>query len=269
MATSFSTSIIPIPLFSDNYAWRVSTPSGVVLVDPADAGPALASLGDDKLVGVLSTHYHNDHSGDNDALAAAIPGLVVVGGIAEDGRVPAMSRGVRDGDVVELAGLKFECLHTPCHTRGHMMYYVSSTDSGGVLFTGDTVFAGGCGRFFEGGPADMLAALSRVGSLPPDTRVYCGHEYTVANLQFCATVEPDNAKTAARLAAAIAARAAGCPTVPSTIGEELETNVFMRTSVPAVVRFTHAGAAAPPNPVEVMARLREAKNAFKPAPPKV
>lgn len=262
--------VSPVPLFSDNYAWRVDTPRGeTVFVDAADAGPCLSSISEGAaIVGVLTTHYHADHAGDNPAIAAAVPGVAVVGGAAEGGRVPAMTRGVGGGDVVELAGLRFEVIATPCHTRGHVAYYLPPCTGApdGALFTGDTLFAGGCGRFFEGGAAEMLDSLGRLGALPPETRVFCGHEYTVANLQFCAAVEPGNATTAARLASAAAERAAGRPTVPSTLAVELATNVFLRTGVPEVVRFTHGADAAAASPVEVMARLREAKNAFKPPP---
>jgi len=206
--------VTAIQLFSDNYAWRLDTPDGrAVLVDPADAKACLAALNTVALAGVLSTHYHHDHAGDNEALARAVPGLMIVGGFDEGTRVPALTRAVRDGDSVDIGGLHFECLHTPCHTRGHIIYYIPSGSDGtpGSLFTGDTLFAGGCGRFFEGGPAEMLAALSRLALLPSDTRIFCGHEYTVANLQFCLHVEPDNDATAARLAEAVALRAAGLP----------------------------------------------------------
>lgn len=263
-------SITALPLFEDNYAWRLDVPStGLsVVVDAADAPAVLASLAAtpaQRLAGVLTTHHHADHSGGNAALAAALPGLPVLGGAAEELAIPAATRLVADGEVVELAGLRFTCLHTPCHTKGHVCYVLAAADSGlphDCVFTGDTLFAAGCGRFFEGTAAQMRASLARLAALAPETRVYCGHEYTVSNLHFCLHVEPGNARSAARLAEATAARAAGRPTLPSTIADELETNVFMRTAAEPVRAWAGAEAVAAGEDA-VMARLREAKNGFK------
>ncbi len=262
--------VTPIALFDDNYAWRVDCASHSLLVDPAEATSCLASyrsLSTPRLVAVLSTHFHNDHAGENLLLADTIPGIDIVGGLAEEGRF-FVTRGVIDNEIIEMAGLSITCLHTPCHTRGHMLYYIPGDP--GSLFTGDTLFSGGCGRFFEGTPNQMLAALNRIATLPANTRIYCGHEYTVANLHFCALVEPSNKATAERLAECIELRAAGKPTLPSTLAVELATNVFMRTASLAVVNFTHPGVRAEDvDPVEVIARLRNAKNAFKPPIPRL
>ena len=269
-AAGATTTIAPIPLFADNYCWRidVAATGATILVDPADATAVLARLAATPAFaprGVLTTHHHADHSGGNAALAAALPGLPIVGGAAEDGRVPAATRLVADGEEVELGGLRFTCLRTPCHTAGHICYLLRAASSGlpfDCVFTGDTLFAAGCGRFFEGDALQMLASLGRLAALAPETRVYCGHEYTVANLQFCIAVEPENRRSQERLEEARAARATGRPTLPSTIADERATNVFMRTTSAAVQAWAGAEAAAA-GEAAVMARLREAKNAFK------
>jgi len=193
-------------------------------------------------------------------------------------RIAGVTRAVDDGDVVMCAELPFHVIATPCHTAGHVAYWLrpgtNGPDDPGAVFTGDTLFTGGCGRFFEGTPAAMLASLDKLAALPPATAVYCGHEYTWSNLEFGATVEPANAALAARLVAVTAATTADIPTVPSTIAEELATNVFMRVRCRVVAAFTHPEAfpdgtpddAPLPDPVEVMARLRAAKNAWRPPP---
>lgn len=259
--------ISPLPLFKDNYAWIVrneaTTPKQLVLVDPADSAACLAAVraeaaaGGYVFSGVLTTHYHADHSGGNAALAAAIDGLPIIGGAAERGRVPAATRLVTDGEVFDLGGLSFTALHTPCHTAGHVCYHLAAASA---VFTGDTLFAGGCGRFFEGDAPTMAASLAKLAALPSTTTVLCGHEYTVANLEFCASIEPDNATTAARLSEARRLRAAGLPTVGnSTLADEQATNVFMRAGEPAVVRGVGASIGA--SAIEVLSLLRETKNA--------
>ena len=266
-----STTITPIPLFTDNYAWLIRNDAHrtCLIVDPADPAPVAAALPPDlELCGVLTTHHHADHSGGNAALAASRPALPILAGAAEEGRVPAANRFLSPGEAVELGGLRFTALHTPCHTRGHVCYFFpGEADEAPALFTGDTLFSGGCGRFFEGDAAGMLAALRSLAALPPATRVFCGHEYTVANLRFGAAVEPGNAALAARAAEAGALRAAGLPTVPSTLAVEAATNVFMRTGEASVRAFTHPTLSAAErgalDDVEVMRALREAKNSFK------
>ena len=262
--------VTPLPLFSDNYAYLVTNAVHKLsfIVDPADAPAVLAALpssGVAELTHVLTTHHHPDHSGGNVEMAAARPGIAVVGGAEEGGRIPAATLLVKDGQTFEAAGLTITALHTPCHTVGHICYVVTGDpDRPPAVFTGDTLFAGGCGRFFEGDAPTMAASFAKlVAACPPATQVFCGHEYTLANLRFCAHVEPGNAATKARFAAATALREADRPTVPSTMADELATNVFLRCAEPAVVAFTHPGAdAARVDPVEVLARLREAKNAF-------
>jgi hydroxyacylglutathione hydrolase len=266
--------VVPIPLFSDNYAYRIENVVNQqsLLVDPADAAAALGAAGADtpELVGVLTTHHHHDHSGGNAEVARRCPGVEVFAGAAEGGRVPAATRLLADGERFTAAGLEVTALHTPCHTAGHVCYVVGGDpDRPAAVFTGDTLFLGGCGRFFEGDAATMAGSLAKLAALPPETEVYCGHEYTVANLRFGLHAEPSNDAIRRRLEACERLRAEGRPTVPSTIGEELTTNVFLRTRERAVAAFTHPEqehpGRQPPDPVEVLARLREAKNAFKAA----
>ena len=231
-----------IPLFQDNYSYVLrhadSGDSVVVAVDPADAPTFLGELQRrfDVLAPthVLTTHKHWDHAGGNAELARRIPSLTVYGSAAED--IPARTHPVRDGDVFDIgqSALQVRVLSTPCHTRGHVCYYVrdrhAAPDAPGVAFTGDTLFVGGCGRFFEGTGEQMLQAMRKLAALPPDTLVFCGHEYTVKNLEFAATVDADNQAVQRKLAEARTRRAASQPTVPSTIGGEQQWNVFMRAS---------------------------------------
>ena len=264
---SSSLDITPIPCFSDNYCWHIKNESVSILVDPAEASVVLGALSSTttlpRLSGVLTTHHHKDHSGGNEEVAAAYPGTPILGGTAEDGKIPAATHLVVDNEVVTVGGLKFTCFHTPCHTKGHICYYLASEDSGlphGCIFTGDTLFAAGCGRFFEGDAVQMLENMKRFAALRPDTHVYVGHEYTVANLQFCLHVEPTNEKTLARMELCKKLRADGKPTLPCTIQDELETNVFMRTDTEAVKAWAGGGDISG---ADVMKKLREAKNDFK------
>ena len=261
-----------IPIFADNLAWLIENHAHrtAILVDPADAGACLAAIPADlELVGVLTTHHHADHSGGNAAIAAARAGLPILCGAADAGRVPAATRALRPGEAFELGGVAFTALHTPCHTQGHVCYFVPSTgaDSPPLVFTGDTLFSGGCGRFFEGDAAQMRTSLDALLALPSDTRVYCGHEYTQQNLRFCAAVEPGNAAVAARAAECAALRAAGAPTLPSTLAVERATNVFLRTGEAAVRAFAFPqlaeGERAALGDDAVLQALREAKNGFK------
>ncbi len=209
-----------------------------------------------KLESVLTTHHHEDHAGGN-ADVVREHAVRVYGG---DDRVQALTHKVSGKDVVSVGKLRVRVLETPCHTSGSVSYYVEGHGGQpGAVFTGDTLFLAGCGRFFEGTAAQMQRALSGVlGALPDETRVYCGHEYTVANLKFAQHVEPDNKDVAARLAWATKQREEGLATVPGTIEEERKTNPFMRTSMAAV-----AGSTGKHDPEEVMMALREMKNNFK------
>lgn len=270
-------SVTPIPLFEDNYCWRIDNTvhRTSIVVDPAEAHKVLATYGADapELVAALTTHHHPDHSGGNEDLVKARADVAVIAGTEEGDRVPAATRFVADGERFEVGGVTFTALHTPCHTKGHICYYVeASGEQPPLVFTGDTLFSAGCGRFFEGDASQMLASLAKLAALPDATQVYCGHEYTASNLRFGLHVEPGNAAMKSRAAEVEALRAAGKPSVPVSIATEKATNVFMRTGEPSVIAFTHPdwraegeGGAAPakPDAAEVMARLREAKNAFR------
>lgn len=246
-----------VPIFMDNYAYLlIDEASGVAAaVDPAEPEPVLAALerAGVRLSHVLCTHHHYDHSAGNEAMVARFPDAVVVGGKIDAERIPKLGVAVSGGDRVAVGGLSVEVLDVPCHTLGHVAYRV-----GDALFSGDALFVAGCGRFFEGDAAQMHHSLNTVlAALPDETRVFCGHEYTVGNLEFAAHVEPTNEAIAHKLAWARAQLAAGRPTVPSTLGEERATNPFLR-----VCEASIQAAMGSRDPVETMARLREAKNAF-------
>lgn len=247
-----------IPILRDNYAYLVvDDEAGVAaVVDPAQPEPVRAAL---ERAGVrpthlLCTHHHWDHAGGNEQMVRWYPDLEVVGSVGDADRIPAITRRVDDGDVIRVGGIDVRVLFVPCHTRGHVAYL-----AGDALFCGDTLFVAGCGRFFEGDAAQMHRALGSVlGALPPETRVFCGHEYTVTNLRFALTVEPENGAARAKLAWAEARRREGAPTVPSTIGEERTYNPFMRVDSPAI--RARLGTA---DDVSTMAALRRLKDEFR------
>ena len=254
------TDILPIPAFNDNYIWLVRDqgPEAVV-VDPGDAGPVLERLSRDglRLAAILITHHHGDHVGGVAELVARYR-CPVYGPASE--RIPAMSHPLREGDQVDLAApaLRLNVIEVPGHTAGHIAYLGE-----GFAFVGDTLFAGGCGRLFEGTPAQMLASLEKLAKMPAATRIYCAHEYTVNNLRFARAVEPDNPDLASRQAKVVALRSEGRPTIPSTIGEEITTNPFLRTRVQSVARAAqdHAGGNLL-TPEAVFAEVRRWKDGF-------
>ena len=218
----------PIPILSDNYAWRVcdETSGAVAVVDPADADAVIARL--DQLGGrldlVLLTHHHDDHIAGAEAVARHYSARIA--GAAQDRRrLPELDLAVSDGDDVTLGGATGQVIDTPGHTRGHISYYFPD---GPVLFCGDTLFSLGCGRLLEGTPAEMFASLRRLQALPDDTLVCCGHEYTESNARFAVSVEPDNAALRARAQEVAALRRAGTPTLPTRLGVERQTNPFLR-----------------------------------------
>lgn len=216
-----------IPCLSDNYAYLLRDDQGAVgVVDPSEPGPVQAVLErlGLKLTHIFNTHHHFDHTGGNLDLKAA-HGATVIGPRADAHRIPGIDIGVGEGDRVGFGALEAEIYEIPAHTSGHIAFHFLADKA---VFTGDTLFAMGCGRLFEGTPADMFAAMIKLAALPDDTRVYCGHEYTESNGRFALTVEPDNTDLMTRMADVRRMRAAGLPTIPSTIALERATNPFMR-----------------------------------------
>jgi hydroxyacylglutathione hydrolase len=234
-----------IPILSDNYAWllRCSETGATAVVDPAQEAPvadAIAAFGG-RLDMILITHHHGDHIAAVDAIRARFPAMVI-GAKADAYRLPKLDRAVVDGDSVKLGAGTAVVIDTPGHTIGQIAYYFAD---GGVLLCGDTLFSLGCGRLLEGTAADMFASLAKFAALPPDTLVCCGHEYTESNAKFAVHADPDNTALRTYAAGVSARRAAGLPTVPSRLGDEMACNPFLR---------------APD--VATLGRLREEKNKF-------
>lgn len=259
----------PVPAFSDNYLWLIQAPDSrrVAVVDPGDAAPILQALEARglELVTILLTHHHADHAGGVAELTART-GARVIG--PHDDRIAGITETVGDGDSIDpgLGGARARVIAVPGHTLSHICYLFDSlgADDRPLLFCGDTLFAGGCGRVFEGTPDQMLASLDSLAALPGPTMVYCAHEYTLSNLKFAAAAEPGSAEVAARLAEASAMREAGLATVPSTIAIEQATNPFLRVDLPQLAQqaATLSGR-APASRVETFAAIRQWKNDFR------
>lgn len=240
-----------IPAFEDNYIWALREGGQVTVVDPGEAAPVLRFLeqSGDRLAAILVTHRHGDHIGGIAELVAKYP-IPVYGPAHEAAEV--VTHPLHDGDRVEVPGVEFTVIAVPGHTLGHIAYYRK-----GMLFCGDTLFGAGCGRVFEGTLAQMHASLARLAALPADTRVYCAHEYTLSCLRFAKTVEPSNAAIDERITRVAAQRAAGIPSIPSTLGEELATNPFLRWNAPAVRDAAAARLGRPPaNDAETFGAIR-------------
>jgi hydroxyacylglutathione hydrolase len=237
------TAIIPIPAFADNYIWLLQEGGMAAVVDPGDDAPVLAYLERERLelAAIVNTHRHGDHVGGNRGLLARWP-VPVLGPARE--AIPGVTRALAEGDTITVPGIGLDTsvLDVPGHTAGHIAC-VGRTAEGPIVFCGDTLFRGGCGRLFEGTPAQMVDSLSKLAALPGDTRVFCGHEYTLANLRFAQAVEPANALLRQRRERAQAKRDRGEPAVPSTIAEERATNPFLRVDEPDVraAAERHAG----------------------------
>lgn len=253
--------VLTVPAFNDNYLWLIHDGEHAAVVDPGDAAPILAALKANhlSLTAILTTHHHADHVGGVAALLQSFD--VPVYGPARD-RIPTVTRPLQQDDIVTLEQPKigFRVVDVPGHTLGHIAYYAQEQ---GWLFCGDTLFAGGCGRMFEGTPTQMLGSLDKLAALPDNTKVYCAHEYTLSNLRFAQAAEPHNTAIAARLQDEQAKRDRHLPTVPSSIGLEKKTNPFLRTREPAIAeQLRHENKLRDANPVAVFAALREWKNNF-------
>lgn len=252
--------IEPIPAFEDNYVWLLHRGGrDAAVVDPGDATPVLEAFEARglALTGILLTHHHWDHAGGVPELLERWPDAPVHG--PEDRRLGDWNRPCREGDTVELPtlGLAFSVLDVPAHTRSHIAFH-----GHGVLFSGDTLFSVGCGRLFEGSAADMQNALDKLGALPPDTRVYCGHEYTLDNCRFALAVEPDNAALAARAEEARRLRSTGAMTLPARLGDELAVNPFLRCREAPVVAAARGRRDGVEPGAETLAVIRDWKDRF-------
>ncbi|WP_425260123.1 hydroxyacylglutathione hydrolase [Rubrivivax sp. RP6-9] len=251
-----------LPAFTDNYIWMLHDGSHAVVVDPGEAAPVQAALDAQglQLAAILVTHHHGDHVGGVNALRPRLLGPVY-GPARED--IPAPFTPLQHGQQISVLGLRFEVLDVPGHTAGHIAYMQCGVDDAPLLFCGDTLFSAGCGRLFEGTPAQMVASLARLNALPGDTRVCCTHEYTLSNLRFAAAVEPNNPDIALHTQACVQLRTAGRPTLPSTLTRERAINPFLRCSEPAVVASAQAQGAASEGVVDVFATLRNWKNTYR------
>ena len=266
--------VTPIPAFTDNYIWcltrsvgdadegdRESAAREAVVVDPGDAAPVLQHLSAERLTlaGIIITHHHFDHTGGIDDLLAARQ--VPVWG-PRNPAIGQITDRLAEGDEVSILGLSWRIIEVPGHTLDHIAFYTPST-SPPTLFCGDTLFAGGCGRVFEGDPGMMLASLTRLAALPAETRLYCAHEYTMANLAFAEAVEPGNRVLQERKQRDAARRERDEPTVPSQLGTELATNPFLRCTQPGVARaVADRDGVDPGDPVAVFAAVRGWKDHF-------
>uniref|UniRef100_A0AAY4BJ58 Hydroxyacylglutathione hydrolase, mitochondrial n=1 Tax=Denticeps clupeoides TaxID=299321 RepID=A0AAY4BJ58_9TELE len=251
-----------LPALTDNYMYLLideETKEAAIVdpVEPAKVVDAVKKHGV-KLKTVLTTHHHWDHAGGNEKLVKLVPGLTVYGG---DDRVGALTQKISHHSNFKVGSLNVKCLFTPCHTTGHICYFVTKNSSSEppIVFTGDTLFVAGCGKFFEGTPDQMYKALVEIiGKLPPETRVYCGHEYTINNLKFARHVEPDNENIKKKLAWAKEKYNNGEPTIPSTLADEFTFNPFMRVREKTVQ--DHAGSS---DPIETMGKIRREKDNFR------
>ena len=255
--------IIRIPVLSDNYIFLMVDRDLQIaaVIDPAEAAPVLAELAryQVQLVSIFNTHHHGDHVGGNKELIAAFPDVCVYGGAEDRGRIPGQQVYLVDGDRVQFGDRVGEVFFIPGHTRAHIAYYFAPVeqDLPGELFCGDTIFAGGCGRLFEGTPAQMVGSMTKLRQLPDNTRIWCAHEYTLGNIKFAVTVDPDNQELQQRLVDVTAARNNSIPTVPTMLGIEKRTNPFLRWDVAALQASVDSR-----DGVEAFARIRGRKDQF-------
>ena len=254
----------PLPAFADNYIWLLQDQQQMLAVDPGDGQVVLQWLAREpglRLDTSLVTHHHPDHTGGLSELVQAT-GARVFGPAME--KLPVPHTPMAEGDTLSWGALHWQVLDVPGHTAGHVAWWAQPEGEAPILFCGDTLFSGGCGRLFEGTAAQMLEALDKLGRLPADTRVCCAHEYTLSNLRFARAVEPDNRPLAAYEQACRQLRAQGLPTLPARLATELDINPFLRSRVPAVRAAVarHSGTATGDD-AQVFAQLREWKNGFQ------
>ena len=254
----------PLPAFADNYIWLLQDQQQVLAVDPGDGQVVLQWLAREpglQLDTILVTHHHADHTGGLSDLVQAT-GARVFGPAME--KLPLACTPMAEGDTLTWGALRWQVLDVPGHTAGHIAWWAQPEGQAPILFCGDTLFSGGCGRLFEGTAGQMLDSLDKLGRLPADTRVCCAHEYTLSNLRFARAVEPDNRALADYEQTCKGLRERDVPTLPARLGSELEINPFLRSRVPAVRAAVarHSGAAACDD-AQVFAQLREWKNGFQ------
>jgi hydroxyacylglutathione hydrolase len=264
--------VIRLEALSDNYIFllyvdakqlvgRDCQQNIAAVVDPAEAQPVLEKLTELKaeLVAIFNTHHHNDHVGANKQLIEKFPELVVYGGAEDRGRIPGQQVFLQEGDRVQFADSIAEVLFVPGHTRAHIVYYFPPEKAGetGELFCGDTLFSGGCGRLFEGTPTQMVDSLSKIRSLPDNTRVWCAHEYTLKNLKFALSLDGDNIDLQNYFDQVKAYRNRGEATIPSLLGVEKRTNPFLRWDQPSLQSAVNRSDA-----VQTFARIREMRDNF-------
>ena len=248
---------------SDNYIFLLHDTynNTAAVVDPAEAKPVLNCLNElgAKLVAIFNTHHHADHVGSNKKLMEKFPDICIYGGKEDQGRIPGQQVFLEEGDTVKFAEKTAKIYFVPGHTRGHIAYYFPPNNSEkiGDLFCGDTMFGGGCGRLFEGTPAQMVQSLTKLRNLPDNTRVWCAHEYTLNNLKFAVTLDQYNIELQSRYKAVIKARNNGQATVPSLLGEEKKTNPFLRWDQPSLQSLTGMS-----EPARVFGKIRGMKDNF-------
>lgn len=275
--------IVTIPCLSDNYAYLLvcRETKEAAIVDVSEAGPVLEAIDrgagtqdsrrdvsvrtahreDVRIVAILSTHHHHDHVGGNEEVRSKLGIDRVYGHASDRGRIPGQTQYLQENDMFEIGHLSVRALHIPGHTRGAVAYVVTHEHDDPIVFTGDTLFVGGCGRLFEGDPPMMHASLSKLAALDPRTKIYAGHEYTESNLRFAAHVEPSNAAVVNARARAAQLRKEGRATMGTTIAEELAYNPFLRTSAPEIRKTL--GIAADASPSDAFGAIRKAKDEFK------
>jgi hydroxyacylglutathione hydrolase len=273
--------VVPISCLSDNYAYLLvcRETKEAALIDVSESGPVMSAIEqgagtqdsrrelvresreDVRIVAILSTHHHHDHVGGNEEVRAKLGIDRVYGHASDRGRIPGQTQYLQENDTFEIGTLEVRVLHIPGHTLGAVAYVVTHAHEDPAVFTGDTLFLAGCGRLFEGDPPMMHASLSKLAALDPRTRVYCGHEYTEANLRFAAHVEPSNAAIEAARTRVAQLRAEGRPSVPATIGDELSYNPFLRVTSPEI--RTRLGIDASADGATALGAIRHAKDGFK------